>query len=321
MALYLTEGDVAALLSMNDAVQVVEDVFKAQATGSATNESRRRVRADGTTLHVMSAALSASNQTAGYLGCKTYTVKRGVARFFVSLFSSETGELLAFIEADRLGQIRTGAASGVATRYLANKSASRIGIYGSGGQARTQLLAVCKVRDIHEISVFSPNVENRRRFATAMRDELEVDAVTAVDRPEAAAEGADIVITITTSRDPVLSSSWLAAGTHINAAGGNSLLRRELDDETLRRASLITVDSIDQAHLEAGELVTGVEKGVITWERVRELRHFIGGEPGAARKSTDEITIFKSLGLAIEDVAAASLVYERALARKIGREF
>lgn len=309
------------MLSMSDAVQVVEDIFKAQATGNATNQSRRRVRADGTTLHVMSAAVSASSQSAGYLGCKTYTVKRGVARFFVSLFSSETGQLLAFIEADRLGQIRTGAASGIATRYLANKTASRVGIYGSGGQARTQLLAVSVVRHVREINIYSPNVENRRRFARAIRDELEIDAVTAVDRPEAAADGADIVITITTSRDPVLSASWLAAGAHINAVGGNSLLRRELDDETLRRASLITVDSIDQAHIEAGELVSGVEKGVITWERVHELRHFVGAEPASARKSSDEITIFKSLGLAIEDIAAAALVYERAVERKAGREF
>jgi ornithine cyclodeaminase/alanine dehydrogenase-like protein (mu-crystallin family) len=153
-----------------------------------------------------------------------------------------------------------------------------------------------------------------------MAAELNLKAIRPVDRPEAAAEGADIIVTITSARNPVVSGAMLAPGVHINAAGGNSLLRRELDDEAIVRASLIIVDSIDQARIEAGELVSAVEKGLLTWERVRELRQVVSGEV-PPRRSDSDITIFKSLGLAIEDLAAAAVVYERAIERNLGREF
>lgn len=318
MPLYLTEKDVTDLFTMSDALDVVERVFMAQATGDATNESRRRVRAGGTTLNVMSGALSTGGG-GGYLGHKAYTVSKAGAKFFFSLYSAETGDLLAFIEADRLGQIRTGAASGVATRYLSRKDSATAAIYGSGWQAQSQLSAICHVRSIREVRVYSRKAENRERFCADMRQQLKLDNIRAVDRPEEAAEGADIVATITTSREPVLSGEWLKAGTHINAAGGNSLLRREIDDETLRRAAIITVDSIEQARLESGELVAAIEKGVVNWERVREIRQVASGE--VSRTSDDQITVFKSLGLAIEDVAAAALIYRRAVERQAGREF
>ncbi len=319
MAIYLTEQNVAELLDMPQALEAVENVLKAHATGAATNESRRRVRAGGTTLNVMSGAVLGQGDSPSFLGHKAYTIAGGVARFFVSLYSGQTGELLAFIEADRLGQMRTGAASGVATKYLARKNAQSVAIYGSGWQARSQLSAVCLVRDIRDVRVYSRSAENRDRFCAAMKEELKLDSIRGVERPEAAADGADIVITITTARDPVVAASWLAPGVHINAAGGNSLLRREIDEETIRKAELVTVDSIDQARIEAGELVTAVEKGALTWERVRELRQVVNGE--IHRTSDIEITIFKSLGLAIEDIAAAAVVYRHALERKVGREF
>ncbi len=320
MPIYLTEQDVTQLLTMQDALAAVEAVFKSQARGEATNEPRRRVRASGATLQVMSGAIANFGSYGSLLGLKAYTVAQGKARFYVSLFDASSGALLAFIEADKLGQMRTGAASGVATKYLARTDARVAGIYGTGWQARSQLEAVCAVRDIEIVKVYSRLAEHRERFCEEMAAQLKLANIQPVQEPEAAADGADVIITITTSRAPVLEGAWLKAGVHINAAGSNSILRRELDDEVIKRASFIAVDSLDQARIEAGELVTAVEKGLLTWERVRELRYVINGEmPG--RASAEEITLFKSLGLALEDVAAAAVVYQRARECGVGKEF
>lgn len=319
MALYLTENEVASLLPMDDALSAVEGVLIAQAKGQAINESRRRVRAAGTTLHVMSGAVTGVDSANSWLGLKCYSVSRNGARFIVNLFNAESGELAAVIEADRLGQIRTGAASGVATKYMSRPDSKTIGIYGTGWQARTQLEAVCKVRPPSEIKVYSRNSDKREQFCDEMKNELKLASITPVSRPQDAAEGCDIVITITSAREPVLLGEWLAPGTHINAAGGNSLLRRELDDEVIRRSSVVVVDSLDQAKIEAGELVSAVEKGLLAWEGVRELRHVVTGNLNI-RGGSKEITLFKSLGIAIEDVAAAAVVYEKARSRGIGRE-
>lgn len=319
MPLFLSEKDVTDLLTMEDALGAVEAVFKLHATGEATNESRRRSRAAGATLHVMSGAAANFGSFKGLLGLKAYTVTRRGARFHVSLYDAESGELLAFIEADKLGQMRTGAASGIATKYLARRNARTVGVYGTGWQARSQLEAVCAVRDIEKVKVYSRSPENRASFCLEMSARLNDVAMSPVERPEAAAES-DIVITITSSRDPVLLGAWLKPGAHVNAAGGNSLLRREFDDDVIKRSSFIAVDSIDQARIEAGELVTSVEKGQLTWERVKELRSVVSGEL-RGRTGDDEITLFKSLGIAIEDIATAAALFQKAKAQKVGREF
>ena len=318
MALYLTEKEVTELLTMTDTLAAVESVFKLQASGDATNESRRRVRAQGSTLMTMSGAVSNFGEFKGLLGLKAYTVARSGARFYVSLFDAITGELLAFIEADKLGQMRTGAASGVATKYLAREGAKTVGVYGAGWQATSQLEAVCAVRQIEEVKVYSRKPENRERFCQQMTTELGLTNIHPVETPQAAA-GADIIITITSSREPVVLGEWLKPGTHINATGGNSILRREFDDDTIKRASFIAVDSLDQSKMESGEFVTAVEKGLLTWERVKELRHVVSGQM-RGREHAEQITLFKSLGLAIEDVAAAAVVYQKAKERNIGRE-
>lgn len=318
MALYLTEANVAELLTMDDTLAAVESVFKLQATGDATNELRRRVRAQGSILMTMSGAVANFGEFKGILGLKAYTVAQGKARFYVSLFDSRTGELLAFIEADKLGQMRTGAASGVATKYLARADARTVGIYGTGWQAHSQLAAVCAVRNIEEVKVFSRKPENRERFCKEAVAELKLANIHPVDTPAAAADS-DIIITITNSRDPVVEGSWLKPGAHINAAGGNSVLRREVDDEVIKRASFIAVDSLDQAKIESGEFITTVEKGLLTWERVRELRYVVNGEM-QGRTSNDQITLFKSLGIAIEDAATAAVVYRKAKEKNVGRE-
>lgn len=318
MALYLTEEDVNELLTMDDALFAVESVLRLQATGEATNESRRRVRAQGSILMTMSGAVENFHEFKGLLGLKAYTVARGKARFYVSLFDATNGELLAFIEADKLGQMRTGAASGVATKYLARADARTVGIYGTGWQAHSQLAAVCAVRKIEEVKVYSRKPENRERFCEQVAGELKLANIHPVENPEAAADS-DIIVTITNSRDPVVEGAWLKPGAHVNAAGGNSVLRREFDDETIKRAGFIGVDSLDQAKIESGEFITAVEKGLLTWERIKELRHVIGGE-FQGRTDSNQITLFKSLGIAIEDVAAAAVVYRKAKIQKAGRE-
>ncbi len=312
--LYLTEQDVTNLLTMQDALEAVEIAFKAQATGDATNESRRRVRANNAILMTMSGAIASLN----VFGLKAYSVARGKARFHVSLYDTTTGELLALIEADKLGQMRTGAASGIATKYLARDNAKTVGIYGTGWQAQSQLAAVCAVRNIERVKVYSRSEEKRNQFSATMSQELGIANITPVAEPEAAAD-ADVLITITSSREPVLKGAWIQAGTHINAAGGNSILRSEVDDEAIKRANFIAVDSKDQARLEAGELVFPIEKGLLTWERVQEVCHVVNGDV-QGRKNPQDITLFKSLGLAIEDVATAALIYRKAVAQKIGKE-
>jgi ornithine cyclodeaminase/alanine dehydrogenase-like protein (mu-crystallin family) len=319
MPLFLTEQDVTNLLTMEDTLAAVEAVFKAQSAGDATNEPRRRLRAGGAVLQVMSGAVANFGEYKGLLGLKSYVVTRSKARFYVNLYNAESGELIAFIEADKLGQMRTGAASGVATRYLARAGAKTVGVYGTGWQAQSQLEAVCAVRAVESVKVYSRSPENRERFCQEMSARLGGVNIAPVERPEEAAN-TDVIVTITNSREPVLQGAWLKPGTHINAAGGNSILRRELDDEAIRRSSFIAVDSIDQAKIEAGELVWAVEKGLLTWERVRELRHIVSGEM-RGRTSDDQITLFKSLGVAIEDVATAAVLYRKAKEQNVGKEF
>jgi len=313
MALYLTESDVTELLTMEMALEAVEGVFSRQASGEATNEPRRRVRTRGTTLNVMSGA------DREWLGLKSYTVGRTGAKFFVNLYDAGSGELAALIEADKLGQMRTGAASGVAAKYLARSDARTIGIIGTGWQAQSQLEAICAVRPIERILVHSRSGVNRERFCREMAGRLAVPEIVPVEKAEDVA-AAGILVTITNSREPVLRGEWISPGTHICAAGGNSILRREFDDEVIKRADLLTVDSIEQARIEAGELLSAVEKGLLTWERMVELRHIVAGHHHGRRSETD-ITIFKSLGLAIEDIATAALLLKAALKEKRGREF
>lgn len=311
MPLFLREADVTALLSMEEAIAALEEAFRAQAAGQAANQPRRRVRWPGGALHVM----AAGGPGLGYVGLKAYTTVGGRARFLVLLFEAESGELAAAMEADALGRLRTGAATGLATRFLARPDARVVGLYGSGHQAETQLRGVRAVRPLEEVRVYSPTPAHREDFARRMAEGLGLP-VRAVDRPEAAAEGADILITITNAREPVLRGAWLRPGVHVNAAGSNALIRRELDLEAVLRADLVVIDDRDQGKIEAGDLLEPVERGLLQWSRVHELKEVVAGRVG--RGSPNQITLFKSLGIALEDVAVAARVYERALRQGAG---
>jgi ornithine cyclodeaminase/alanine dehydrogenase-like protein (mu-crystallin family) len=312
--LLLTEEDVRRLLTMDMALEAVEQGLRKLALDEAQNTPRARVQTDHAMLHIMSAA----TKSLGVMGAKLYaTSRKGAARFLLPLFDGKSGALLCLMQADYLGQVRTGAASGIATQLMARSDAIEVGIYGSGKQARTQVQAVCRVRRIRQVQVYSPNEERRRRFAAEMSEVCQTEVVP-VSRPEMAAEKKDIIITATTSREPVLVGHWIAEGTHINAIGSNFLGKAELDAAAVRRCAVIAVDSKDQARLEAGDFQQPLEDGSLHWANVRELGQIIVGRY-AGRKHPQDVTLFKSLGVAIEDVAVAARVYARARDEGAGR--
>ena len=311
--LYLTEEDVFGLINMRDAIPVVRGAFAALGTGAAMNVPRTRAKSPGIVLHNMHAA-------AGYLrmvGAKLYTTTSRGARFLVMLYSAEIGELEAMIEADHLGRLRTGAASGVATDLMARDEARNVGVFGSGTQARTQLEAVCAVRDIARVSVYSRDADRRARFAEEMSRDLGIP-VQAVDRPESAVAGQDIVITATSSKTPVLGGRYLEPGTHLNVIGSNDLRKAEVDLATVGRADRIVCDSREACRSEAGDFVAAIVASVTNYERMSDLADVVNGVvPG--RETVDEVTMFKSVGLAIEDVALGHEVLSRARERGVGR--
>ncbi len=310
MALFLTETDVQELFPMEQALERVEASFIQQHSGRAVNRSRERIFLPGSSLHYMAAALPDEK----LLGMKIYTVARDALRFVVLLFDSESGDLRALIEADHLGRRRTGAASGVATKYLAR----RLGMIGTGGQARTQLAAMALVRRLEAARIFSRDATRRKQFCSEMSQQLHLE-VEPAESAEVAARFGDIVVTATTSSQPVLKGEWLRPGAHVNAIGANMTIRREVDDVVLARASVIAVDSLEQAKEEAGDLVQGLASIPRGWDGVTELHDIIGGvRPG--RTSDKEITLFKSSGIALWDVAAAGYIYQQARQKGKGKE-
>ena len=290
--LYLTEADVCELLPMGECVGVMRRTFEALAQGRAQNQPRRRLILEtGSVLHSMAGAYH------NYFGTKFYSTNlRYGAHFYFMLYDAKTAQPLALMEANHLGQIRTGAASGYATDLLAHPQAETLGIIGSGFQARSQLDAVRAVRSIKHIRIWSRSEEKLRKFA-------EAHGVTAVPTAEEAVRGAQIVVTATNAKDPVLEDAWIQPGTMVNAMGSNNASRRELPAELVRRADLVAADSIEQAHIEAGDLILAD-----SWKNVVELKDV------QKHYDPNKITIFKSLGLGVEDVAAGAFVYERALA-------
>lgn len=314
MALLLTEADVRALLTMPLALEAVEAAFRGLADGTASVHPRQRLHLEGFSyLHYMAAADGAG----GYEGLKIYTSSREGLRFMIPLFRAKTGELLAIIEGDYLGQMRTGAATGLATKLLAREDARVVGIIGTGLQARTQLEAIAAVRKIDRIRAFGRNRERRENFVREVAAALHVP-VEARATAEEVVRGAEVLVTATTASTPVLDGLWLRPGTHINAVGANFPQKRELDSATVTGASAIFVDSREQAKMEAGDLVQSFEGTPDRWESVKELSQLVAGRV-AGRTSRDQITLFKSSGIAIEDIVTAGRVYELALERKMGK--
>jgi alanine dehydrogenase len=306
--LYLTEQDVAELLSPADAVEAIEACFRRMAAGSVENRPRYRLGLEEGALAVMAAA----DLELGYAGAKVYAGFREGARFVVLLFRADSPELVSVLEADKLGQLRTGAASGVAARHLAKSNARSLGIIGCGWQAESQLAAIrAALPDLERAVAYCRTEESLRTFCE------EHDAEPGQSHQDPAA--CDVVVTVTGSRDPVLRGEWLRSGALVCAVGANDGRRRELDNVVLERAAFVCCDSRENARLESADLIEPVESGVLDWLEVHELQEVVADEI-AGRQSDDDIVVFKSNGLAAWDVAVAAAVVERARAAGAGRE-
>ncbi|MFN8224587.1 MAG: ornithine cyclodeaminase family protein [Gaiellales bacterium] len=301
MPLWLSEDDVASLVTPAEAVPVIEACFLRMAAGEVELMPRRRFPVDGGYFAVM----AATDRGLGVAGVKSYTLVNGKLEFVVCLFDTATGALLATIAADRLGQIRTGAATGVAAKHLAREGAASVGLIGAGWQAQSQLAAIrAAVPTIDRTLVASRTPEKAAAFAEA-NDALVASSVEV--------GACDIVITVTTSKRPVLEGSWLAPGALVCAVGANDPRARELDDAAIERATFICCDSIEDAKLESGDLISPIADGRLGWPDVHELHEVVSGrtEP---RSDTADIVLFKSNGIAPWDLALAHEVVARARA-------
>jgi alanine dehydrogenase len=311
--LHLNEDEVRSLLTMEMAIEAVETGLRKMALEEAFNVPRSRCQTDHTMLHVLPAAA----KTLGVIGFKAYTTGRTGAKFHVTIYDGKTGEMIAIMQADYLGQVRTGAASAVATKHLSRKDSATVGIFGAGKQARTQLLGISKVRKLSRAAIYSPNEESRTKFASEMTNLCGVK-VTPASRPEDAAVGMDLICTATTSREPVLLGAWISPGQHLNVVGSNYLAKSEIDSDVVKKANLVVIDSKDQGRLEAGDLVAALDKGVLEWIDVGELGRVVAmRSPG--RQSSEDVTIFKSLGIGLEDIAVANKVFQKAKEAGVGR--
>jgi len=306
--LYLSESDVDGLISPAEMVDVVEACFRRMAAGAVENRPRYRLELDEGGLAVMAAA----DLELGYAGAKVYAAFRGGARFAVLLFRADSPELVAVVEADRLGQLRTGAASGVAARHLARAGAASLGVIGCGWQAETQVACIrAAAPSIERVVAYCRTEERLRAFCDGHGAE---PGESHRDPAEC-----DVVVTVTGSPDPVLRGEWLRPGALVCAVGANDLRRRELDNVALERASFVCCDSVEDARLESADLVEPVQNGVLDWLEVHELQEVVAGEL-RGRQADDDIVVFKSNGLAAWDVAAAVAAVERARERGVGSE-
>jgi len=308
MTLQLSEAEVAALLTPAEAVEAIEACFVRMAAGEVDNKPRYRLGLDGGMLAVM----AASDHGLGYAGAKVYAGFRGGARFAVLLFRTGAPELVAVIDADKLGQLRTGAASGVAARHLMPAGATSLGVIGCGWQAESQVACIrAAVPAIARVVAYC-------RTGSSLREFCERNGAEPGESAQDPAE-CDIVVTVTGSSSPVLRGDWLHPGALVCAVGANDGRRRELDNTVLSRASFVCCDSIEDARLESADLIEPIEAGVLDWLEVYELQDVVAGNV-RGRESDDDIVVFKSNGLAAWDVAAAAAVVTRARERGVGRE-
>ena len=309
MTLYLTEEDVGALLTTEDALEAVEGSFRRLAAGSVENRPRDRLRLEDGVLAVMAAA----DLELGYAGLKSYAAfGYDDARFVVLLFGAARADLVAVIEANRLGQLRTGAASGVAARYLARPGARTLGVIGCGWQAESQVLSIrAAVPTIEQVVAYCRTRERLEAFCER------VGARPTESQRQAGEQ--DVVVTATTSKDPVLRGEWLRPGALVCAIGANEPSSRELDNVVLERASFVCCDSKETARRESGDLRDPVEQGVLDWLEVHEVQEVVAGET-AGRATDDDVVVFKSNGIAAWDVAIGAVAVERARERGVGRE-
>jgi ornithine cyclodeaminase len=291
---------------MDECITVLEDLFREESQGLVENISRQRIRFPKSFANYMGGVLRGT----GVYGLRHNSV--------TLLYNTETGKLDAVLEPGSMAWIRTGAATGVAVNYMSKPDASVVALFGTGRQAITQLEAVCAVRDVKLVKVYSRSEENRRRFAAEMKERLGVN-IEPVATKEEALKGSQIVVVITTAREPVFDGALLAPGTHVTAAGSNSAFKREIDETTIQRADVIAIDNIEQAKMECGELIQAADRGVFRWAQACQLSDVVSGKV-AGYPSDTAITLFESQGIGIEDIASSAYVLQKARAQGIGVE-
>jgi ornithine cyclodeaminase/alanine dehydrogenase-like protein (mu-crystallin family) len=312
MIRFITENEVKELLPMLTAIECVERAFRDRALGHAVDVPRERTRTALGHLHILQAA----STTLNVIGFKAYFAGRTARTFLVHIIELDSGRLLGMIQADEMGIRRTGAATAVATRALAREDAAIVACFGSGRHAVTQLEAVSQVRRIRQARVHGRTPERLASFKTSVERDLGIEVVIAASANEAVA-GADIINIVTRSETPLFAGELLSPGQHINAVGSNALNRREIDLAAIRRADVIVVDSAEVAQRECGDLLPAVEAGLLHWNNIPDLgRVLLGREPG--RSSPDQITLFESQGMGIEDIYVGKHVLDEALTRGVG---
>jgi ornithine cyclodeaminase/alanine dehydrogenase-like protein (mu-crystallin family) len=316
--LHLNEDEVARLLDTPRAIDLMHEAFRRLASGEAHNVPRVRARGQGIVLHSMCAAAD----YLGLAGWKEYTTTRHGARFHVGLYDQQSGELIALLEANRLGQMRTGAVTGLAVRLMAPERATEAGLFGSGWQAESQLAAAHAALQacggLSRAFVYSRDQQKRRRFAERMSAALGMEVIP-VEEPRLAVEGRPIVVTATSSREPVFDGGWLSPGALVCAMGSNWLNKAEIDRETVRCAAAVVCDSVEACRHEAGDFAASLAHGEFDWQRAIELADVAAGKIAIRAGGTNTV-IFKSVGLALEDVALGADVLHRARAAGLGRE-
>jgi ornithine cyclodeaminase/alanine dehydrogenase-like protein (mu-crystallin family) len=314
MTLHINETEVRSVLTMAMALEAVEESLRKQARGEVVVQPRRRFELPKGFYHYMAAA----DYAGGYVAEKQYTYVAGKIRFLVLLYEMATGDLVAQIEADYMGHLRTGAASGVATKFMARRDARVAAIIGTGGQARTQLEAIAGVRKLEMAHAYGRDVSRREKFCLDMAERLSIP-VYAAESAAQAIKGADIVCTATTASHPVVTGSDIAAGMHINAIGVNHTHKQELDEAVVSRADLIAVDSIEQSRQEAGDLIMAFGRDESKWSSVKIVADIVDGMvPG--RSNDTAVTLFKSNGIASWDLAVAVRVLALAREKGLGRK-
>ncbi len=312
MAIFLSENDVKQLLTVTMALEGVESAHRDLANGLAQDTPRARTRLPQTVLHMLQGALPAQ----GVIGYKAYTTNRSGNRFLVHLFDAASGELQAIIEADYLGMIRTGAASGVAAKYLARPESKVAGVFGSGWQAEGHIRAICAALPLTQVKVCGRQPEKLASFCARLQDLTGVEILPTASHEETV-RGSDLIGTVTTATQPLFDAEWLEPGSHINAAGSNALIRQEVSEAVVRRCATVFVDSVLTAIAEAGDLLPLLEKGRLHARQLVELGDVMVGRH-QGRKNVSEITLFESQGMAIQDLAVAVRILAAAKEKGLG---
>ena len=313
-AVYIDENTASKILTMDDALNLVEESFSSYAKGQAFNMTRQRMRIRKGALHMLPGAVPYKN----VIGFKAYTSFRAGLIFKVHLYDAENGSPLAIIDANEIGRLRTGAATGIATKYMAKKESSTVFIFGGGFQAEAQLEAVCKTTKINKVYVTTRKIENAQNFAEKMSHSLGIEIIPTQNIEEDLPK-ADIIITTATSVKPLFEHTMLNPnGVHINGAGSNALIRAEVPEKTIEAAEVLAVDSKDVAAIECGDILPSLEKGRLHWNEIVELGEITAGFR-KGRITENGITIFQSQGMGLQDIMCAEFIYRKAVAENLGK--